>query len=255
MMAGFDRHMPQGIPLYIYHEEFYPDIASERFFKIDLDESCPDLVSFKQRHKNRLCAHGHPPRKRRLIIQWHKPRIKLRKLDDDQAFRWDAVRFSHKVFSIHHAAGICSADILVWMDADIVFHKSLSKDTFYFCLPEDCLVGFLKRHYHSECSFVLFNLRHPSIWDFLNMFIGLYTSDTLFKEREYHDSYLFDVVRRRFEKDGCLTYDIAQGAGLQRRSGHVFENSILGQFMEHLKGHRKERIAPVSPLTQFAKPG
>lgn len=255
MMASFDRHMPQDIPLYIYHEKFHPDIASDRFFKFDLEESCPDLVSFKQRHRNNVRAHGQAIRRKRIIIQWHKPRIKLRKFADDQGFRWDAVRFSHKVFSIHHAAGICAADILIWMDADIVFHKALTRDVIYSSLSENVLVSFLKRYYHSECSFVVFNLQHPSIWDFLNMFIGLYKNDALFDEKEYHDSYLFDVVRRRFERAGCLTYDIAQGAGLDRRSGHVFENSILGDYMEHLKGRRKERIAPVPPLTQCASTG
>lgn len=66
---------------------------------------------------------------------------------------------------------------------------------------------------------------------------ALYKQDLLFRQREFHDSYLFDVIRRRFERRGCQTYDIAQGIG--RDAGHVFVNSPLGRYMDHMKGERK----------------
>ena len=66
---------------------------------------------------------------------------------------------------------------------------------------------------------------------------AMYTQDLLFREREFHDSWLFDVVRRRAERRGALSYDIAEGVGM--RTLHVLINSRLGSFMDHLKGGRK----------------
>ena len=99
------------------------------------------------------------------------------------------------------------------------------------------MLSFLARKSHSECGFVGYNLRHPAINNFFSQFEQLYTSDSLFREREFHDSYLFDVVRKRFERSGCKTYDIGEGIGLQAH--HVLVNSKLGKYMDHLKGDRK----------------
>lgn len=250
MMASFDEFLPADIPLHIYYEGFFPDLASNRFIKRDLLASCPDLVAFKERHKNNPRALGKIRPKHMIKIHWSKPRIKVRRVDESQAFRWEALRFSHKVFAFCHAAKVCKADILFWMDADIIVKNELSKTVFYESLPEQCLVSFLKRHQHSECSFVGFNLQHPQITRFLEAMSAFYTTDSLFKEREYHDSYLFDVARARFERAGCLTYDIGQGVGLSSKPGHVFENCVLGAFMEHLKGQRKALIAPLAAVPQ-----
>jgi len=72
----------------------------------------------------------------------------------------------------------------------------------------------------------------------------MYERDLLFHEREYHDSYLFDVIRRRAQARGVRVHDIAEGAGW--RAKHVLINSRLGAFMDHLKGDRKpgERARP-----------
>jgi len=255
MMASFEKNVEKNVPLFVYNENFSPDIESERIFFVDLEQSCPDLQNFKVRHKSDPKANGRLKQKYRFVFQWDKPRIKLRRLGQDQAFRWDAVRFSHKVFAIHHAASICNSDILVWMDADIVIHKSISKRLLLECVPDDCLVSCLKRHQYSECSFIGFNLKNPETHRFLNEFLKFYTSDSLFKEREYHDSFLFDIVRRRFERAGHQTHDIANGKGFERGPGHVFEKSVLGQYMEHLKGGRKERISPAAIPAKMARAG
>lgn len=255
MMAGFEAHVEKKVPLFVYNENFSPDIESDRITFVDLERNCPDLRVFKTRHKNDPKANGHLKHKYRLIVQWDKPRIKLRRFGQEQSFRWDAVRFSHKVFAIVHAASHCKSDVLVWMDADIVIHKAISSQLLLDCVPDDCLVSCLKRHQYSECSFIGFNLKNPETHRFLNDFRHFYTSDSLFKQREYHDSFLFDVVRRRFERAGHQTHDIANGKGFERGPGHVFEKSILGQYMEHLKGGRKERITPAAIPAEMARVG
>ena len=48
--------------------------------------------------------------------------------DSHKNFKWDAVRFSHKVYAIFDAAKNVDADVLIWMDADTVCHSTLPLD-------------------------------------------------------------------------------------------------------------------------------
>jgi hypothetical protein len=67
----------------------------------------------------------------------------------------------------------------------------------------------------------------------------LYTQDKLFNLEEYHDSYLFwhllkqhDLVKESF--------NISEGHP-HKPGVHVFINSPLGKYMDHLKGSRKKQ--------------
>lgn len=238
MVESFDRHWPKSVPLYLYAENFGPDLPSDRIIPRDLLAACPELVAFKERHKNNPTAHGKRARKRlQMTDVWQKRKIKLRLVDWGLGYHWDAVRFSHKTFAIFDAAERCRADVLFWVDADTLMFADIPRDFLEEMIPLECMLSYLARPKFSECGFVGYNLRHPAIRDFLAAFKALYTSDTLFKEAQYHDSWLFDVIRKRFEKKGHKTYDIAQGLGL--KAGHVFVNSPLGRYMDHMKGDRK----------------
>ena len=238
MISSVDQYLPRDVPVYFYVEGFQPDLRSDRLIVRNLLASCPDLVAFKERHKNNPVAHGLVGRPRlRLIVQWHKLRLKVRRFEWGSGYRWDAVRFSHKVFAICHAAAHCDADALFWMDADIKVFADVSREFLSAAIPEECFASCLLRPMFSECSFIGFNLIKPATRDFLRALKSLYLTDSLFKHQQYHDSYLFDIVRRRFERRGHRVHDIASGAG--KRSQHVFINSVLGQCMDHLKGMRK----------------
>ena len=244
MITTFDRHWPKDVPLFFYAEDFQPDVLSERIVALDLLASCPDLVAFKDRHRNNRSAHGQEARGTRVVVRWRKdkegrrvlPKIKLTRLLQGIGYRWNAVRFSHKCFAIFDAAVRCEADVLFWLDADVAIFNDIPRAFLESLVPPDCLLSFLKRPTCSECGLVGYNLRHPGIGQFLADFEALYTEDRLFKEKEYHDSWLFDVLRKKYERKGCKTFDIGEGVGA--RTGHVFVNSSLGQYMDHMKGGR-----------------
>ena len=105
-------------------------------------------------------------------------------------------------------------------------------------LPAGRFVGCLRRPIHSECGLVSYDLRDPATRSLLAGLERMYTEDLLFAEDEFHDSFLFDVVRERVEGSGALSHDIAEGVG--RNAEHVLINSWLGRFMDHLKGGRKD---------------
>lgn len=240
MIASFDRHWPDAVTLHFYAEGFSPDLASARIVPLNLLEACPQLVAFKARHKHNALAHGSKRRRRlEFRVRWRERKVRLRLAEWGQGFRWDAVRFSHKAFSIFDASKRAGADVLFWVDADAIFFKVLPLSFLEGLMPSDCLVSYLARRNISECGFVGYNLRHPMMPAFLGEFEIMYTHDRLFKEKEFHDSYLFDILRKKFEKKGCRTYDIAEGVGLY--APHVLINSKLGEYMDHLKGDRKDQ--------------
>jgi len=239
MIESFDHHWPDEVPLLLYRENFEPEVESERIIVRDLLESCPELVAFKRRHADNPLANGRTQRYRfRLSRNPYKNRIKLGDRNWGSGFRWDAVRFAHKAFAIFHAAANSDADVLIWVDADSLFFAPPTWEELESFVPPDCFVGYLHRPTYAECGFIAYNLRHPATRQMLAAFEQLYTRDELFREYEFHDAYLFDVVRRQTEQAGHKSYDIGEGIGA--RAKHVLINSRLGRFMDHVKGGRKD---------------
>ena len=244
MIESFDRYWPKDVTLYCYAEGFKPELTSRRIVVVDLLAACPELLAFKERHRANDRAHGTQLLgtqlrlciKRRKTSKWPVPKLKLVRIQRGIGYRWNAVRFSHKSFAIFDASVRCNSDILCWLDGDIVVFDRIPRAFLEEVVPPDHLLGYLKRPTFSECGFLAYNLRHPAIGEFFAEFKTLYTNDRLFHEQEYHDSWLFDVIRKRFERRKCKTFDIAQGRGA--RAGHVFINSPLGGYMDHLKGGR-----------------
>lgn len=240
MVETFDRHWPESIPLYFYTEDFVPAPASGRVFYEDLHGSSEELVAFKERHWDNPEAHGSGDRPR-----WHvridpmRGRFKICR-KTTIGYRWDAIRFSNKVFAILAAVERCDADVLIFLDADTYSNRDVPLSLLDEVIPEDFFVGYLARPRDAETGFLAFNLRHAATAQFLADFREMYTTDSLFKERQWCDGYLFNVLRKRFEAKGHRAFDIARGRG--RNPGHVFESSVLSQYMTHDKGKRKPTI-------------
>jgi len=235
MVESFLAHWPAEVPLLLYHEGFEPPQAPGRIEPHDLPASSPALVAFKTRHLDNPRAHGRqlPWARLRLGPVSMPLPVRTRKA----SYRWDAVRFAHKSFAIFDAARRTDADVLIWIDADTLFFGDVDLAELNRLAPADCAVACLRRPNHSECGFVAYHLRDAHTPRLLAEFEAMYTQDLLFNEREYHDSYLFDVVRQRAEARGAKVHDIAEGAGWQ--ASHVLINSRLGAFMDHMKGGRK----------------
>ena len=69
----------------------------------------------------------------------------------------------------------------------------------------------------------------------------MYDHGKLFLEKEWHDSYIFDVVRKNLEKNNEIKNINISDFGLfdLKNDDHVFVSSVLGKFMDHKKGNRK----------------
>lgn len=152
-------------------------------------------------------------------------------------FRYDAWKFSRKIFAIAHAAKQLKGGKLFWVDADVVTHNDVTPEFLDSLLPED--ICYLARPgYHSECGFVGYNLDSETTRLFIREFESIYATDAFIPMDEWHDSWIFDRLIEYFEPKG---YQIPHN-----NRGQPFDNSILGQYMTHYKGNRKGLINAVA---------
>jgi hypothetical protein len=233
MLESFIANWPNDVKLYVYYEKKLPEIINSKIEYINLEEVNPGLVKFKERHKNDPVANG----ELQEIPNGVRRRPEAGKNDKGKgSFLWDAVRFAHKTYCVYHAIRNINTDIILWLDADTYTFKSISKEFVLNLIPENKLVNYLGRgDKFPECGWVSYNKQHPQITEFINAWIELYEKDTLFKHLEWHDSYVFWQVLKQIAPDQGA--DIGKGAGA--RGHHIFVNSVLGEYIDHLKGKRK----------------
>ena len=151
-------------------------------------------------------------------------------------FLTDGVRFSYKVYAYTHALMTENVDGLICIDADSVFYKMIDEEWIQKHIHrDDCMMTYLGRgNNYSECGFLYFNLNHADTLAYANRMKSLYDTDGIYNLKEQHDSYVWDYVRKEFEKRGTRNHNIGDG-----KPGHVQARSILGVVYDHTKGNRK----------------
>ena len=152
-------------------------------------------------------------------------------------YRFDAVRFAHKVAAIELAYASGAAQALVWMDADCVTHADVDA-VWLSGLLGKADFGYLRRsRMYSECGFMIFR-RGAGCDTLLRRLVELYRSDALFHLAEWHDSFAIDHVRRQCEAAGELSCVSLSGGA--ENTQHPLVNGPLGARLDHLKGPRKQ---------------
>jgi hypothetical protein len=235
MLDAFDRHWPRSVALVAYAEDCVPRLASNRITVLDLHQCCPNLVSFKNRHRDNPVANG------KVMKDTNVPYR-------DNHFKWDAVRFSNKVFAVIHAVRHIDTDWVIWLDADTKTFADVPEHFLDSVCDPSAMACYLGRRekYHSECGWVAYNRRHPDCQSFVDQWEQLHLNDSLFDLREYHDSFVFDVLRKQFQQRGVRFHSISPelpGKG----PGHPFIASRLGEYMDHMKGTRRKSLGHSLP--------
>ena len=241
------KNLPTEIDLVVYAEEKIPACDYERIKWIDLNNAEPELIKFKTRHKNDPVANGKLGNVEGGVRRLPELQ-KLGGLDKNkESFLWDAVRFANKVFCvINGVRNSQDHDYVVWLDADTNIFRPMPLEFIAKLLPKNTMVTYLGRENprlndggkYPECGFVGYNLKHPEIHNFINEWEKLYTEDSVFDILEWHDSYVFWHLTKKFRKEKHVEVnDIGKWIGV--KGHHVFVNSVLGQYIDHMKGDRK----------------
>lgn len=173
-----------------------------------LEESIPELTKFKERNKHRTF----------------------------KDYKWDGVRFSHKTYATFHAAKE-NLDYLVWLDSDTEIYDTVSSDYLLKFLPKGNFVGYIGRDGVSETGFLIFDMNHPHAKDFFARYQWYYDTDSIYSLSEYHDAFIFDVVRKEFEQSGKIkSYNVSPPG---TNKGHF--NAAFDGYMIHYKGDDKSQ--------------
>lgn len=159
-----------------------------------------------------------------------------------KGFFWDALKFSNKVFAVCHAISQYQKgyDQLIWLDADTLTRRKIDISFLDDVAPnQNELVAYLNRAIFPECGWVGYNLKHRLILKFARDFEDIYLSGNYRFLRESHDSYVFQRLIESYVEKYGVTW---RALGDDQSVGHVFLNSILGKYLDHLKGPKRKRL-------------
>jgi hypothetical protein len=228
MIDTFEQYWPKEVELVACAEYCQPVITSPNVKTYDLLKLSHPLNTFIQRHRNNPLAHG---------LDGPADVFNPKK-----SFKWNAVRFAYKIYAISLVANYTSGGWLIWLDADTCTHSDISMADLGALCPSTAMISYLGRgeNYHSECGWVGYNLDHPETRNFIRELTSMYDQDRIFELPEWHDSYVWDVVRRKYQTHTQF-YNLSNTLQKPGRAGHPFINSELGKFMDHLKGNRKKQ--------------
>ena len=228
MLLSFDKHWPKQISIHAYYEDMNRpmDNFSSRVVFHNFNEQVKDWYKFKEKF---------------FFKELNKPDNSV-----NSFYKYSATKFAHKVYSIKEHLNNNLSDYLIWLDSDIITINNIDIDFLKGLINEQFYLSYLGREhikFHSEAGFLIFNTRnkfHEEFWDGMS---DMYDNGQLFNEKEWHDSYIFDVVRLNLEKKNCKNFNISK-LGLKTSTDilNVFDNSVLGKHMIHFKGNRKINI-------------
>jgi len=226
MINTFEQYWPAEVDLVACAENCQPITVRPNSHVYNLLNVSLNCRAFVERHRNNPLAHG----------QAGPPEV----WNPKKAFRWNAVRFAYKVFSVALCANNISSGWMIWIDADTHTHSPVPLEWLEKVCPQDAMISYLGRgeKYHSECGWVAYNLDHPETRKFIADFVSMYNTDRIFDEREWHDSYIWDVIRKQYQPANHF-YNLNPSHNDKGLAGHPFINSELGRYMDHVKGDRK----------------
>lgn len=228
MIQTFLKNWPLSVQLIVYAEGVDVVEQAPNLCVLDLETVSPELMQFKSQWKHVPKANG----------DVSCDPVRSRRKDAGKGFKWDAVRFAHKVYAIFHCAQVIKSDWLIWMDADTVCHSPVALDVLEKLIPNNkdlCFLG--RKGKYTECGLYAMNLKSQAIQNWLTDFQTNYdhAEDGIFKLEEWHDSFVFDFVRSKHKLS-----ELDWSGHLVSGEGHPLINSEWGAYLDHLKGNRKD---------------
>lgn len=180
------------------------------------------LAEFRDRHGGKRLAHG-----------FDRPAgAKV----DARGYSWrhDAIKWAPQAFAPELAAAQLPDDeLMVWLDADVLTYRAIPHRFVDGLLgdAELCHLGRVPKH--SEIGFWACRLNNR-VRGFVSAFADQYRTDDVFKLKEWHSAYVFDACADALRNIGGNVVDLTPGG-----NGHVWFQSPLGRYTDHLKGKRK----------------
>lgn len=168
------------------------------------------------------CVH---PIKDRITYNIFCELAKRKMVDKDPTnYRWQAIRFCHKVFALYQAKEQFPDDTIYWFDADVEFTGPIEFDAIT-PPPHGVIILGRKGWHHVEGGFIGFN----SDCDIISFWFDFYKNHNLFMLNEWHDCYALQFL---LNNNWWPVKDLS--AYLDTK--HVWPDTVLANFSKHHKG-------------------
>lgn len=224
----FDKFWPAQVRLLVIGEDprELPN-ASGRWYEFRPLATIPDCVAFLERHT----APEFAGLKRLPQHAW-----KTKAIQRGYYWKFDARKFCRQCF-IPLEAMLWSGpgDYVCWLDGDVFTHSPVPTGAIEELLPAGKHIAYLGRgDKHPEIGFQLYRVGHPA-YAFLRAWRDLYATDAVFSIGEWHSAFAWQHVLDLLSKiQPGLAHNLTP-----RGVGHVWHQSPLRQWTDHLKGDRK----------------
>ena len=176
---SFAERVDNNIPLIVYAEDCQPSNPRPQQITIKDQKELTKLTAFKEKWKDVPKANGKCP--------WPERRPR----DHHKEFKWHAIRFANKVYSVFKECQDPEATWIVWIDADTFVHSTWSYEQIKNLLPRDKWITYVGRGIGSltwpECGFYGLNIKDRMCRQFLDEFERYYeeAEDGIFKLDEW----------------------------------------------------------------------
>ena len=232
-ISTFTKHWPKDYRLIVYTDEM---VDVPRGECILIKDACPAIQQFIDRNKD-------DPKKcgREKVKGW-----KAKHIQKGYNYKFDSIKwvyqamvpyyaYTRHVISRNGMMAKSNDEYFIWMDGDVYTKRKISK---YFIpkLLDGHSIAYLGReNTHTECGFIAFSI-NPSAGKLIFDWFKLFASDEIFKKPYWNSAHAFDYA---------LEYSTSRRVGdplnlTPGLNGHVWHKCILGTYMDHLKGNRKE---------------
>lgn len=150
---------------------------------------------------------------------------------------------ARKVFMQAHACEQFGGKVF-WIDADSITHAPVQVGFLDEVLPDDKFCCYLGRHtkdgqpwFYTESGFIGFNAGHPLAQKFFAAYRSFFLFGVFLLHKRWHDCEGFDQMRVASKQQDAF---VNLSEGLPDGTMHPFVNSVVGRYMDHRKGPRKE---------------
>ncbi len=220
---SFARYWPQSVDLIVYGEDGRLPPGGGPNMRMHPLSDIPGAAEFRAKWKDDAEANG-----RKVLSTWKPVRKK-----EGYNFRFDAWKFSPQGFIPLAAYNESKSEFLVWLDGDVITHSPVTEKMITPLLPDDKEIGFLGRgDKHPDIAFQIYRRGVPAM-DFLERFSDAYESGSVFDLKEWHSAYVWKTILDDHWAE--WGHDLTPGG-----TGHVWHQSPLAHWGDHLKGKRKD---------------
>ena len=222
MVDTWLKFWPKDFKLMVYVEDFSLTEFDRRLISVDLNDSCPGLIKFKE---NSLCMLKNSVEKR-----------ETRRIQK-------TVKWSHKVYAMDHALKNIKDEFIIFLDGDSYTVNPVNENLPSMLIEDHLMAVHFERldaGLHFETGLIIFNSSHTQRDLLSDIFTSGYDNLEIYNMSKTWDGFWFAHLYDKFKLDVL---------DLSKNGGGVFGNINVRNILKHDVGSTKYRQAGYDEFT------